>query len=103
MTFDRHAKPLDRYWANVALSVAGSADEIIEAIVITKCAVNLELLKNVVAKLTEIEALTNAQRQAIEDDDDAGVEDLHQKLQLLFRAKEHAVEAWLRHHREHQC
>ena len=69
----------------------------------TTCAENLELLKAVVAKLTAIEALTKAQRKAIEDDNSALVQELHQKLQPLFRAKESAVEAWLRHHREHQC
>jgi len=72
-------------------------------IVITTCSVNLELLKSVVAKLTEIDALTKAQREAIEADDGALVQFLHQQLQPLFRAKEIAVEAWLRHHREHQC
>ena len=70
---------------------------------ITTCSVNLELLKSVVAKLTEIDALTKAQREAIEADDGALVQFLHQQLQPLFRAKEIAVEAWLRHHREHQC
>jgi hypothetical protein len=71
--------------------------------VITTCPVNLELLKGVVSKLTEIDVLTKAQRQAIEDDNSALVQELHQKLQRLFRAKETAVKAWLRHHREHQC
>ncbi len=70
---------------------------------ITRCAVNLELLKDVVAKLTEIDALTREQRQAIEADDGALVQELHLKLQSLFQAKERAVEAWLHHHREHQC
>ena len=70
---------------------------------ITKCPVNLELLKEVVAKLTEIDALTKEQRQAIEADDGILVNQLHVKLQALFRAKERSVDAWLRHHREHQC
>ena len=60
-------------------------------------------MKGVVAKLSEIDALTKAQREAIEGDNKALVQELHQKLQALFRAKEIAVEAWLRHHREHQC
>jgi hypothetical protein len=71
--------------------------------VITKCPVNLELLKAVVAKLSEIDRLTKTQREAIEDDDGTLVQELHQQLQALFRAKETAVETWLRHHREHQC
>jgi len=70
---------------------------------LSQCATNIDLLKGIVAKLTEIETLTRTQREALQDDNGALVQELHEKLQMAFSAKEKALEAWLRHHREHGC
>lgn len=51
-------------------------------------------MKNVVAKLTEIEELFQAQRQALHDDNADLVQELHKKLTVLYKAKERAIEEW---------
>ena len=71
--------------------------------VLSSCPINLELLKAVVAKLTELDEITHAQRAAINDNNATLVQELHERLQATVRAKERAVEAWMKHHREHGC
>lgn len=71
--------------------------------VITTCSINRQLLKDVVAKLTEIESLSKAQKDAVAGEDAKLIEELHAKIQAVFRGKERAVEAWIKHHREHGC
>ena len=70
---------------------------------LSDCQVNRELLKDVAAKLKDIQELTKAQEAAVSDGNSELIEDLHVKVQVGFRAKERAVEAWIRHHREHGC
>lgn len=70
---------------------------------LSSCPKNLELLNDVVSKLTAIETLSRTQREARQNGNEAGAQELDQELDLMFGEKERAVGRWQEHVREHGC
>ena len=70
---------------------------------LSKCDKNRDLLKDVVAKLTNLEQLSKAQVEARNNGDPALAMELDEKLDLVFGEKERSVGAWQEHVREHGC
>ena len=60
-------------------------------------------MQDVAEKLKELAVLTKAQEAAIRNGNAELIEELHQQVQALVKAKGRAVEAWTGHHREHGC
>jgi len=63
----------------------------------------MQLLRDVAGKLREMELLIKAQQQAVDERDAKRAEELHPQIQRAVKAKERAIEAWTKHHREHVC
>ncbi|HLK50430.1 MAG TPA: hypothetical protein VKT49_19960 [Bryobacteraceae bacterium] len=70
---------------------------------LSKCSINRQLLEDVAAKLKDIQELSKAQNDAVREGNAEAIEKLHPKMQTAFTAKQRAVDAWTRHHREHGC
>lgn len=70
---------------------------------LSDCPKNLELLNDLLAKHTAVEALSQSQREARQRGDDRRVQALGKELDLMFREKELAASRWQEHVREHGC
>ena len=70
---------------------------------ISSCPKNKELVAEVAANLTAIEALSKSQRDSREKGDTARAEQLDHELDLMFAEKERSVGRWQEHVREHGC
>lgn len=67
------------------------------------CNINQELVKDVANKLSELHALMKAYNDERNRGEGQVANEFARKVEAAFKAKDRALEAWQRHHREHGC